>query len=265
MSLLHRYRHPGFTDARRHALLQTLHHRVGRQIRTLDTEFCFNIEVTPPLTAGEERTLAWLLTETFEPEGYGDRSFLDGKGLVVEVGPRMSFTTAWSTNAAAICHACGLTNVRRIERSRRFLLTTDGRLDDDDVAAFLPLVHDRMTECRYPEPLDSFETGVVPELVFTVPLLANGRAALERINREMGLAFDEWDLDYYTDLFVNRIGRDPTNVECFDIAQSNSEHSRHWFFRGRLVVDGQEIPDHLIALVKGTLDANPGNSVIAFK
>lgn len=45
----------------------------------------------------------------------------------------------------------------------------------------------------------------------------------------MGLAFDEQDLEYYTALFT-RMGRDPTNVELFDIAQSNSEHSRHWFF-----------------------------------
>ncbi len=46
----------------------------------------------------------------------------------------------------------------------------------------------------------------------------------------MGLAFDEWDLEYYTNMFTNDLKRDPTNVELFDIAQSNSEHSRHWFF-----------------------------------
>ena len=49
--------------------------------------------------------------------------------------------------------------------------------------------------------------------------------------QEMGLAFDEWDMDYYTHLFRDDMKRDPTNVELFDIAQSNSEHSRHWFFR----------------------------------
>jgi hypothetical protein len=37
----------------------------------------------------------------------------------------------------------------------------------------------------------------------------------------MGLAFDDWDLNYYTKLFKD-MGRDPTNVELFDIAQSNS-------------------------------------------
>ena len=32
---------------------------------------------------------------------------------------------------------------------------------------------------------------------------------------------DDWDLNFYTDLFKNKIGRNPTNVECFDLAQSN--------------------------------------------
>lgn len=57
----------------------------------------------------------------------------------------------------------------------------------------------------------------------------------------MGLAYDEWDLDYYTALFRDDMKRDPTNVELFDIAQSNSEHSRHWFFRGYIVIDGQPV------------------------
>ncbi len=60
------------------------------------------------------------------------------------------------------------------------------------------------------------------------------------------------------------MGRDPTNVECFDIAQSNSEHSRHWFFKGRLVLDGEEAPDHLFSIVRRPYEANPNNSVIAF-
>ncbi|HSW30343.1 MAG TPA: phosphoribosylformylglycinamidine synthase [Longimicrobiales bacterium] len=265
MSLLHRFRHPGLSEARRRALLATARERVSAAIRDLDTEFCFNVEVAGSLPPNAEEVLTWLLAETFEPEGFGSRSFLDGGGLVLEVGPRMSFTTAWSTNAVSVCHACGLGVVRRIERSRRFRLAVDGELSDAQVRAFLALVHDRMTECRYPEPLESFATGVRPEPVYTVPVLGEGRAALERINRGMGLAFDDWDLDYYTALFRDKVGRDPTNVELFDIAQSNSEHSRHWFFKGRLVVDGEEVPGHLLDLVKGTLDANPANSVVAFR
>jgi phosphoribosylformylglycinamidine synthase len=79
---------------------------------------------------------------------------------------------------------------------------------------------------------------------------------------ELGLAFDEQDIDMYLNMF-KQIGRNPTNVELFDLSQSNSEHSRHWFFRGRMVLDGQEMPDSLMTIVKQTLTA-PNNSVLAF-
>jgi hypothetical protein len=37
----------------------------------------------------------------------------------------------------------------------------------------------------------------------------------------------EQDLAYYTRMFAEDMRRDPTNVELFDIAQSNSEHRCH--------------------------------------
>jgi phosphoribosylformylglycinamidine synthase len=122
-----------------------------------------------------------------------------------------------------------------------------------------------MTECAYPAPLSSFETGIVPEPPYRVPLIEKGKAALEEINRKMGLGLDEWDINYYYDLFVKDIRRNPTNVECFDLSQSNSEHSRHWFFGGRLVIDGNEAPKSLMQVVKEPYKRNPNNSVIAFR
>ena len=130
---------------------------------------------------------------------------------------------------------------------------------------FSDLIHDRMTECLYPDRLNTFETGIKPEPVYIVPVIEEGKEALRKINAEMGLGLDEWDIEYYYDLFVKDIGRNPTNVECFDLGQSNSEHSRHWFFRGRLVIDGQEMPHTLMEIIKHPLVNNPGNSVIAFK
>ena len=209
--------------------------------------------------------LRWLLSETFEPDRFGRGSLLAGAGTLLEVGPRMNFTTAWSTNAVSICHACGLNKISRIERSRRYLIRSFAPLDADRCAAFLNRVHDRMTECRYAEPLSTFDPGAAPKPSHEVPLIQRGRAALEQLNAEMGLAFDDWDLDYYTKLFVETMGRNPTNVECFDIAQSNSEHSRHWFFKGRIIIDRKEMPESLIDMIRRPLERNPGNSVIAFK
>lgn len=94
-----------------------------------------------------------------------------------------------------------------------------------------------------------------------------------------------------------KIQRNPTNVECFDLAQSNrwgfsfsvhpvshvktevicflggvfsnvsftpSEHSRHWFFRGRMVVDGQEQKETLFSLIMDTQQHSNQNNVIKF-
>ncbi|MEK6700390.1 MAG: phosphoribosylformylglycinamidine synthase [Nitrospirota bacterium] len=272
MTLFHLYRTPALSAFQTEALLDTVKQQVTPDIRGIETEFCFNVAATEPLTADETRLLRWLLAETFEPEKFSDRSFLPPPSSLVprhalyEVGPRMNFTTAWSTNAVSICQACGLRKITRIERSRRYLLLLkdDTPLTPEQQSTFLSLVHDRMTECPYPGPLTTFETGITPEAVRIVPLMEEGRAALERINREMGLGLDDWDLDYYTNLFVNQIKRNPTNVECFDLSQSNSEHSRHWFFRGKLIVRGQEVPETLMKIVKATYEANRNNSVIAF-
>ncbi|MBI5203823.1 MAG: phosphoribosylformylglycinamidine synthase, partial [Nitrospirae bacterium] len=164
----------------------------------------------------------------------------------------MNFTTAWSTNAVSVCHACGLKKIARIERSRRYKLisrqagklASEGKtselpgLQTSELSAFLALVHDRMTECPYPETLRTFETGISPESFYVVPLIEEGPSALKKINAGMGLGLDDWDIEYYYNLFVKDLKRNPTNVECFDLSQSNSEHSRHWFFRGKLIVDG---------------------------
>ena len=69
---------------------------------------------------------------------------MDGSvSYVVEVGPRLSFTTAWSANAVSICKACGLNEVYRIERSRRYKLLVDGDeapLDSSQLDQFALLV-----------------------------------------------------------------------------------------------------------------------------
>ena len=65
---------------------------------------------------------------------------------------------------------------------------------------------------------------------------------MKKVNGERGLGFDAFDITYYAQLFAEKLGRDPTDVELYDMSQSNSEHSRHWFFSGRQVVDGEEKP-----------------------
>jgi len=263
--MIHFYRRPALSSSKTEEILQQCRKSISKRISGISTEICFNIDISGPLSDKEQNTLQWLLSETFEPDQFGDASFLEGNGYILEIGPRLNFSTAWSTNAASIFHACGVSSVTRAERSFRYFLKGISNLEREKQDLFLEIFHDRMTQCVYPEILDSFETGIEPEPWFTVPVMEKGQKALEEINREMGLAFDGWDLSYYTDLFKNKIGRDPTNVECFDIGQSNSEHSRHWFFKGRIIIDSKEKPLDLISLIRSPLDKNPSNSLIAFK
>lgn len=61
----------------------------------------------------------------------------------MEVGPRLSFTTAWSANAVSVCKACALPEVTRIERSRRYLLSVGPEatpLEQSQLDAFAALV-----------------------------------------------------------------------------------------------------------------------------
>ncbi|XP_021751982.1 probable phosphoribosylformylglycinamidine synthase, chloroplastic/mitochondrial [Chenopodium quinoa] len=269
--VIHFFRVPLIQDSAADELLRTVQMKISNEIVGLKTEQCFNIGVDTELSGEKLLALRWLLGETYEPENLGIESFLDKEVMegcpivVVEVGPRLSFTTAWSTNAVSICRSCGLTEVNRLERSRRYLLFSKNPLQEQQINDFAAMVHDRMTECVYTEKLTSFKTSLVPEEVLYVPVMEQGRKALEDINAKMGLAFDEQDLQYYTWLFKEDIKRNPTNVELFDIAQSNSEHSRHWFFTGKLVIDGKPVNRTLMQIVKSTLKANPNNSVIGFK
>jgi len=189
-------------------------------------ETCFYVETEAELSVQDMATLQWLLSETFEPELLSQVPFcLPEHGQVVEVGPRLNHATPFSTNAVLICHACGLNKVIRLERSRRHLLSK--AIGAHEQIRFLAANHDCMTEMPYVEPLETFANDQVPEPVFIVPVIEQGPDALRRINAEMGLGMDEVDIEFYTNMFVNTVGRNPTNVECFQLGQANSEHSRH--------------------------------------
>ncbi|MDJ0623089.1 MAG: phosphoribosylformylglycinamidine synthase [Desulfocapsaceae bacterium] len=218
--------------------------------------YCFNVESTKPLSESDIECLRLVLADGFLLETVSMSPVLQGE-RVVEVGPRLNFATAWSSNMVSICQAIGLDSIIRVERSRMYTVP-DGVSEKE----FIDKNHDRMTECHYPEPLTSFETGVVPEPVYDVDLLNGGPDALLDIP---GISMDEWDRNFYYDYFVNKHGRNPTIVEIMDLNNANSEHSRHGFFKGKQVIDGKEKESTLFELVTDTLNANPKGSVIAFK
>ena len=64
-------------------------------------------------------------------------------------------------------------------------------------------------------------------------------ADLSKLNKTLaqyGIGFDNAELQYYKQMFAT-LKRTPTLIELYDLCQSNSEHSRHWFFRGKYIIE----------------------------
>ncbi len=229
--------------------------RFYRQIDE-DLAYCFNVASTRDLTDEETRCLRLIFADGFLIDSVSLKPVLQAD-RVIEVGPRMNFATAWSSNMVSICRATGLDCVTRVERSRRYMVP-----DDSDVQEFIDSHHDRMTECHYPEPITTFETGVTPEPVYEIDMKSKGPEVLLEIP---GISMDEWDRNFYYDYFVTKHDRNPTIVELMDLNNANSEHSRHGFFKGKQILDGEEQDKTLFDLVIDTLEANPTGSLVAFK
>lgn len=231
----------------------------------------FDITINDALTSKETDQLLWLLKETYTDDVYNHTTltqpFESNNRLLVQVSSRDSFTPSFTTNALNIISNNNNKSVKDIKKVRCYDIHTDTPLSDEEKSYIQSLLCDKMTEELYQEGL-GFRletTKAVLDSIYDVQLLEQGKQELVRTNGSLSLGFDEWDIDYYYNLFVNKLGRNPTNVELFDIAQSNSEHSRHWFFVGDLIIDGKQMTDSLMDIVKRPLKALKGNSVIAFK
>ncbi|XP_026328258.1 phosphoribosylformylglycinamidine synthase [Hyposmocoma kahamanoa] len=276
MCIIRFFSSEAFSAHKTNEILQQLK-LVDSGVTKLSTELCYHVELAEGcdyLNINQIKILQWLLSSPLYPQSLKNETVFNDirqNQVVIEIGPRFNFSTADSSNSVQICESVGLRDIIRLEVSTRYLITFQKakNVSKDLFDALAAPLHDRMTQCIYTEdnlPRKSFNEGLPKDLEpwFVVPLLKEGRPAMESVNQRLGLAFDSWDMDFYMDLFINKLKRDPTSVELFDLAQSNSEHSRHWFFKGKLILDGQEIKESLIDMVASTQNSSNNNNVIKF-
>jgi phosphoribosylformylglycinamidine synthase len=236
--------------------------RPAHRISSLTATYRHFVEVAHALAPDERSTLERILTYGPAPHEAGD----DG-GTVMLVVPRPGTISPWSSKATDIAHNCGLSAVTRIERGVLVRVHTRDHepLCDDDRAALLPFVHDRMIEAVFDDVADAAKlfAHVAPRPVAAIPLLAEGRAALERANVALGLALAPDEIDYLDESF-RRLGRDPSDVELMMFAQANSEHCRHKIFNADWIVDGVPQAMSLFGMIRETHKAHPGGTVVAY-
>lgn len=288
------------SDEKHHLLIQKLDslRKLNSRLVDLKEEYCYYVASSKPLTSEERRQILWLIepssndyTIVSDVESQirltskSDKpSSTDTTSLIFEVGPRLNFCSPFSTNATSILRSsCPNTNVYRLERSIIYELTFDAKASslpvEDPLAdngPLLELLYDRMVETIYEKPVTSFHPNAPRAKIAAgelelqpsaeVDILGRGEVALRELSEQLGLFFDDWDINYYVGLFRDSIKRNPTVVECFDLAQSNSEHSRHWFFKGILDIKGRKPnPASLIDMVGSTQTTSNQNNVIKFE
>jgi len=227
----------------------------------IHAEFWHFVQMSRALSGDETMCLERVLT-------YGPAQVTGAaSGELMLVVPRIGTISPWSSKASDIARHCGLDAVERIERGIAYWVTTrgDAALTPADRAALAPFIHDRMTETV----LADFESAAhlfehfEPRPLATVDVMGGGAAALERANREMGLALSEDEIAYLAVQF-GRMGRNPTDVELMMFAQANSEHCRHKIFNASWVIDGRAQDVSLFGMIRTTHDKHPRGTVVAY-
>jgi len=186
-------------------------------------------------------------------------------GQTILVTPRQGTISPWSSKATDIVRNCGLAAVRQVERGMALQLQASTALTAAELSAVAPLLHDRMTESLWPDPAsmpDLFASAPARPLS-RIPLLGEGRTALERADRALGLALSADEIDYLAAHF-GAMGRDPSDAELMMFAQANSEHCRHKIFNAGWLMDGKQQPHSLFDMIRATHAASPEGVLSAY-
>jgi phosphoribosylformylglycinamidine synthase len=159
------------------------------------------------------------------------------------IGPRKEMITPWSTNAVEITQNMGIEGISRMEILKK-------------CAADTP--YDPMLQAHYHNPgQDIFQINKTPDPIFHIDNISE-------YNLREGLALSNEEVVYLEEI-SQKIGRKLTDSEIYGFAQVNSEHCRHKIFNGTFIIDGQEQPDTLFALIKKTSKLHPNYIVSAYK
>ncbi len=182
------------------------------------------------------------------------------------VVPRIGTISPWSSKATDIVRNCALDGVLRVERGCAYYVEyAQGTAAVAAREAIAARLHDRMTETVLagPEAAVQLFQHVAPRALARVGIQAQGRAALEDVNRALGLALSEDEIDYLLDAYA-ALGRDPTDTELTMFAQANSEHCRHKIFNADWIIDAKREDQSLFAMIRHTHAAAPGGTIVAY-
>lgn len=131
---------------------------------------------------------------------------------IVEVGPKKHINSPWCSNVLQIYHKIGLNMVIKIEKTNLF--HKDDLYNND--------IYDELVEDIYNSDIETYDNET------------NKKESIIKLSELSKYDFDKQDIEYYNSV-VKGWNRDYlTECELHDLLQSNSEHSRHWYFKSNL-------------------------------
>jgi phosphoribosylformylglycinamidine synthase len=253
---------------RQQRLLATLASQ-GVELESIEARYLHFIWSEKALQTNTQEVLSSLLTygEPFVSKiqsgksWFGKRAPQDQAAIVI---PRFGTVSPWASKATDIAQQCGIP-VLRIERGVEFLWKSKKALSADHEQVVLAAIHDRMTEIviESAEAADALYQTLDDRPLNRIPVLTEGRSALDQANQALGLALSDDEIDYLTENFM-RLKRNPSDVELVMFAQANSEHCRHKIFNSTWTIDGDDQERSLFAMIRNTHQLQPEGTIIAY-
>jgi phosphoribosylformylglycinamidine synthase len=256
------------SDFKSQALLPRLQ-AVSDKIVAVTARFVHLASFDAEPDAGTLERLAHLLTYG-DPVAPAHAAAEQAGAPLLCVMPRLGTVSPWASKASDIARNCGLP-LHRVERLVEFRLGLKSgllgkaSLSAAQLQAAAAVLHDRMTESVSVDraQAQALFTELTPAPMERVDVLGGGRAALERANRDWGLALADDEIDYLVHAFTG-LGRNPTDVELMMFAQANSEHCRHKIFNAQFTIDGVAQDKSLFGMIRHTHQTSPQHTVVAY-
>ena len=241
----------------------------GIELESIEAQYLHLIWSEAQLAPGKLDLLASLLTygDPFASKLKSSGSWF-GKGVDQKqqalVIPRLGTVSPWASKATEIARQCGL-DILRVERGVQYTWQSKKALNETQHHIVLAAIHDRMTESVIEDSQSAkalYQT-LDDRPLKRVPVLTEGRLALDKANQELGLALSDDEVTYLVENFT-RLKRNPSDVELMMFAQANSEHCRHKIFNASWTIDGDDQERSLFAMIRNTHQLQPKGTIIAY-
>lgn len=253
---------PAVTEFRLQKLCLLAQAEVG-EVTRISAVFLHFVDTEDELSSADMATLERLLE--YGPQSVAQETSESSYAHEIIVCPRAGTISPWSSKSTEIAHNSGLARIKRLERGVSYNIAASRPLSSEELQRLSILLFDRMTETALftRDALPAIFSHETPRPLTEVPLMEEGRSALDLANVRLGLALSSDEIAYLDTSFTD-LKRNPSDVELMMFAQANSEHCRHKIFNASWDIAGEAQPLSLFDMIRNTYAQNSEGVLSAY-